>query len=73
MLLAAFEKDPWMNYFFPANYTTKNESILWSFSKILEYGVKHGRVYGSYKDNELQGVAIWQPPYEAGMFLIIIF
>jgi len=56
-----------MNYFLPDGGSYAKASMAWSFGKILEYGVKHGRVWGSYHDKKLEAVAIWQPPFEAGV------
>jgi len=64
----AFFDDPWVQYLLP-EVKTRSISFVWFAGLMVEYGVKHGRVYGSYdyKTSQLQGVSVWQPPYEAGV------
>jgi len=81
LLNRAFEDDPWLEYCLPQEkkrlrYVVKGEDyrskcIAWFFGKMLEYGTKYGRVWGGYNKQSglLEGVAMWQPPYEAGVSL----
>lgn len=73
-LSRAFYNDPWINFFLQTDGDAKLKPLLWSMSRIVDYGVKHGRVWGAYnaKTSKLEGVAVWQPPYETGIRYIIM-
>jgi len=69
VLVDAFYHDPWIQYFLPEDGPSKTASLKWFLGIVIEYGVKHGRVWGAFDNatSKLLGIAVWQTPFETGV------
>eukprot|EP00026_Physarum_polycephalum_P011564 Phypoly_transcript_11799.p1 GENE.Phypoly_transcript_11799~~Phypoly_transcript_11799.p1 ORF type:complete len:344 (+),score=27.53 Phypoly_transcript_11799:83-1033(+) len=70
ILESSFRDCSYTNYFYPDGGNFKIQAMNWFYSKMIQYALKNGRVWAAYDEDmpyKLQGVAIWQPPYESGV------
>jgi len=69
VLERAFRSDAYIKYIFSSGAAWVIPACLWLLQCIVNYGVQYGRVWGYYtsSSSELQGVAVWQPPFFHGI------
>lgn len=67
---SAFRDAAYTRYFYPETGNFKIQAMKWFYEKMIAYALHNGRVWGAYDGdarNELQAVALWQPPYDSGV------
>jgi len=70
VLEQAFRDCTYTRYFYPDGTDHRMQAMVWFYSKIATYAAQNGRVWAAYDNKNpdvLQGVALWQPPYESGI------
>jgi len=66
----SFRDASYTQYFYPDGGNFKISAMTWFYEKMIQYAISNGRVWASYDENNpntLQGLALWQPPYDTGV------